>query len=356
MTMTDALAMPIHDDECWQALVARDRSFDGRFVFAVTSTGVYCRPSCPARRPRRERVQFFAEPAAAEAAGFRACQRCHPDCSIADPHAALVTEICRYLDAHGAPAPTLQELGARFGFSPFHLQRVFKRNLGISPREYVAARRVERFRASVKEGNNVSEAIYDAGYGSGSRLYERALEEIGMTPGSYRRGGQGMQVGYRIVDCSLGRLLVAATERGVCFVSLGDADSALEADLHRDYPAAQIARADNGFGDWVAAIVAQIDHGQATADLPLDVQGTALQRQVWAALREIPAGTTTSYGELARRLGRPKAVRAVAQACARNPVSIVVPCHRVTGSDGSLRGYRWGIERKRILIERERQV
>ncbi len=354
MKTADAPVLLMDEEACLQAWLARDRSFDGQFVVAVTSTGIYCRPSCPARRPRPDRVKFFDEPVTAEAAGFRACRRCHPKGESADPKAPLVAEICRYLDAQVAP-PTLEELGAQFGFSPYHLQRIFKRVMGMSPREYIATRRVERFKDSVKEGNKVSEAIYDAGFGSSSRLYEQATAELGMTPGAYRRGGQGMQIGYRIVDCSLGRLLVAATEIGLCFVSLGNDDAVLEMALHNEYPAGQIARADDGFGEWLAAIVEQIEQGMPARDLPLDVQGTALQRQVWAALREIPPGTTTSYSELARSLGRPKAVRAVAQACARNPVAVVVPCHRVTGSDGSLRGYRWGVERKQALIEREQQ-
>jgi AraC family transcriptional regulator of adaptative response/methylated-DNA-[protein]-cysteine methyltransferase len=352
--MIDAPALAMDEEACWEAWLARDRSFDGQFVVAVTSTGIYCRPSCPARRPRRDRVKFFEGPAMAEAAGFRACRRCHPNGEPADPKAPLVAEICRYLDAQTTP-PTLEELGAQFGFSPFYLQRIFKRMMGMSPHDYLAAQRVERFKDSVKEGNKVSEAIYDAGFGSSSRLYEQATAELGMTPGAYRRGGQGMQIGYRLVDCSLGRLLVAATELGVCFVSLGDDAAVLERALHNEYPAAQIMPADEGFGEWLVAIIEQIEQGVPARDLPLDVQGTALQRQVWAALREIPPGTTTSYSELARSLGRPTAVRAVAQACARNPVAVVVPCHRVTGSDGSLRGYRWGVERKQALIEREQQ-
>lgn len=358
MTLSDELAVeqqPMDEADCWRVVLERDGRCDGTFVYAVRSTGVYCRPSCASRRPRREQVRFFAQPAAAEAAGFRACKRCRPrQTDPPDSPAALVQRVCRYIDEHLDAALTLERLGAAVGVSPHHLQRTFKAALGITPRQYADARRVECLKTGLKEGQNVTEALYTAGYGSSSRLYERADEQLGMTPATYRRGGAGMTIGYALVDCVLGRLLVAATARGVCMVSLGDADAPLEEALAAEYPAATIRRDVEGLNEWVAAILRHLAGTQPHLDLPLDLQATAFQRRVWAALQAIPYGGTTTYSDLARDLGQPAATRAVARACATNPVSIVVPCHRVLGADGSLRGYRWGLERKQALLDHER--
>jgi AraC family transcriptional regulator of adaptative response/methylated-DNA-[protein]-cysteine methyltransferase len=340
-------------DPRWSAVLTRDRRFDGAFVFGVRSTGVYCRPSCPARRPRRENVVFFPVPDAAEEAGFRSCKRCRPRDSAENPQAALVRRVCRHIDAHTDEPVTLESLGSAFGASPHHLQRTFKKLMGISPRQYADARRLGAFKARVKGGQDVTGATYEAGYGSSSRLYERADAQLGMTPATYRRGGRGMTISYTIVDSPLGRLLVGATDRGVSSVCLGDADAPLETALREEYPAASLHRDDTGLGQWVRGIVDLAAGRALKSELPVDIQATAFQRRVWEALRRIPRGQTRSYGEIARALGQPKAARAVARACATNPVALVIPCHRVVGERGALSGYRWGVERKRALLERE---
>jgi AraC family transcriptional regulator of adaptative response/methylated-DNA-[protein]-cysteine methyltransferase len=337
----------------WQAVRSRDAASDGRFVFAVRSTGIYCRPSCPARRPRRRNVVFFALPEAAERAGFRACRRCRPREAPVDRRAQWIQRVCRYIDSHPEGPITLAALSAEAGLSPHHLQRTFRQVLGITPRQYADARRVGQFKAGLKGGRDVTEAIYDAGYGSSSRAYERADAHLGMTPGTYRRGGAGMTLAYTIVASPLGRLLVAATERGLAAVSLADADSTLEGALRTEYPSARLEREDKRLGPWVRAILERIDGREGAADLPLDIRATAFERRVWEALQAIPPGETRSYAEIARAVGRPTAARAVARACASNPTAIVIPCHRVIGGDGALRGYRWGIERKRALLARE---
>jgi AraC family transcriptional regulator of adaptative response/methylated-DNA-[protein]-cysteine methyltransferase len=335
---------------------ARDAGFDGAFVYAVRSTGIYCRPSCPSRRPRRKQVLFFALPEAAERSGFRACRRCRPrELPARDAHVALVRRVCRWIEAERDGPPTLEALGARAGVSPHHLQRTFKRLMGITPRQYADALRLDALKTRLREGKDVTGALYDAGYGSSSRLYEKAREQLGMTPATYRRGGRGMEIRYALADCALGRLLVAGTERGICAVSLGEDDTALECTLREEYPAAAIRRDDTGLDPWVSALVRHLDGAQPHLDLPLDVQATAFQRRVWEALRAIPYGSTRTYREIASSLGHPNATRAVARACATNPVSLVVPCHRVVRTDGGLGGYRWGLERKRKLIERERE-
>jgi AraC family transcriptional regulator of adaptative response/methylated-DNA-[protein]-cysteine methyltransferase len=348
---------PDEAEQCWRAVLARDSRCDGTFVYAVASTGIYCRPSCPARRPRRDQVRFFATPEAAAQAGFRPCRRCRPDeVHAQNAQAELVQTVCRYIEANLDGTLTLEALGAHANVSPHHLQRTFKRVTGISPRQYAEACRLGSLKAHLREGQAVTHALYEAGYGSSSRLYERAADQIGMTPATYRKGGQGMHVGYTIVDCPLGRLLVAATERGICAVSLGDADATLELALREEYPAAEIYRDDAGFAPWVQSILDYLSGAQPHLDLPLDVRATAFQWRVWEALRKIPYGSTRTYGEIACDLGQPTATRAVARACATNPVSLVVPCHRVVGADGSLRGYRWGVERKRALLEQEQAL
>jgi AraC family transcriptional regulator of adaptative response/methylated-DNA-[protein]-cysteine methyltransferase len=342
------------EERCWQAVLAREPSFDGAFVYAVRSTGIFCRPTCPSRRPRREQVIFFGQPAAAEQAGFRACRRCRPGGSVYSEAQTDLAERARQLiDEHPDEALTLDELGARIGASPYHLQRVFKRAIGITPRQYAEARRLDRLKARLKQGDNVTTALYQAGYNSSSRLYEQAPERLGMTPATYRRGGAGARISYSIADSPLGRLLVAATERGVCFVSMADDDADIEAALAREYPAATIERDDTRLGEWLGVIVRHVSGDQPGLDLPLDVQATAFQWRVWEALKAIPYGDTRSYGQIAEELGDRNAARAVARACATNPVALVIPCHRVVREGGEMGGYRWGKERKQALLERE---
>jgi len=344
----------MNDERRWQAVLGREAAMDGRFVYAVRSTGIYCRPTCPSRRPRRDQVMFFARPGAAEQAGFRACQRCRPSAKkLENPQADIAERACRIIEAHLDQAPTLSDLGAQLGLSPFHLQRIFKRAIGITPRQYADACRIDRLKARLKQGDNVTTALYEAGYGSSSRLYEQAPARLGMTPATYQRGGAGAHIRYTIADSALGQLLVAATERGICFVGLGENPAALEANLTGEYPAATIERDETTLGEWVAAIVRHLSGEQIELDLPLDVRATAFQSRVWNALLEIPYGSTRTYGEVAAALGQPTAARAVARACATNPVALVVPCHRVVGDGGDLRGYRWGVDRKRKLLQQE---
>jgi AraC family transcriptional regulator of adaptative response/methylated-DNA-[protein]-cysteine methyltransferase len=350
------------EEERWQVVLCRDAQYDGSFVYAVRSTGVYCRPSCPSKRPRREQVVFFTMPQAAEQAGYHPCKRCNPSGAsrAVEPEVELARSVCKLIEERldEAGRYTLAELGERVGVSPFHLQRVFKRVMGVSPRQYTEIRRLERLKIGLKNGDSVTKAMYDAGYTAASRLYERAQAALGMTPATYRRGAPDMSIGYTIVDCPLGKLLVAATERGVCAVSLGDSDAELEEALKKEYPAAAIQRDDAGLGEWVQLLLDYLTgHGRqapARPDLPLDVQATAFQWQVWRQLQTIPYGSTRSYAEIARALGRPGAARAVARACAANRVALAIPCHRVIREDGGLGGYRWGRERKRALLEQER--
>ncbi len=338
----------------WTAVEARDARFDGTFVYGVRSTGIYCKPSCPSRRPRRGQVAFFSSPEAAGAAGFRACLRCRPrPADAAGPQLELVKRACRAIDAHTEGPISLAALGAELGVSPSHLQRTFKGVTGVTPRQYQTARRVNKFKARIGEGDAVIDAMYEAGFGSSSRLYEKADAELGMTPAVYARGGAGMRINYAVVGCALGRLLVAATERGLCAVRLGDSDEELEATLLAEFGAAEIRRDAPALGEWTGALLRHLDGQQAALDLPLDVRATAFQRRVWEELRRIPYGVTRSYGDVARAIGQPTAVRAVARACATNPVALVTPCHRVVREDGSMGGYRWGLGRKRDLLARE---
>jgi AraC family transcriptional regulator of adaptative response/methylated-DNA-[protein]-cysteine methyltransferase len=340
------------DDARWQAVLARDRRCDGRFVFAVRSTGIYCRPSCPARRPRRAQVRFFTDPEDAERAGFRRCRRCQPRDTVA-PEVGVVWQVCRYIEDHPDGPTTLTALGAHVGVSPSHLQRLFKSIMGVTPRQYVEARRLERFKDQLREGDAVTGALYDAGYRSSSQLYTQALAHLGMTPTTYRKGGKGMEIMYTTTASPLGSLLVAATERGLCTVRFGESIADLEQALVREFPAATIQRDDAALRPWVDALVRYLDGRQPQLDLPLDVQATAFQSRVYEALRAIPYGSTRSYSQVAQAIGRPTAVRAVAHACATNPVALVIPCHRVVRDDGSLGGYRWGVERKRSLLTQE---
>jgi AraC family transcriptional regulator of adaptative response/methylated-DNA-[protein]-cysteine methyltransferase len=342
-------------DEAWRAVERRDQRFDGRFVYAVRSTRIYCRPSCPSRRPARERVTFYAAPSAAEEAGYRACRRCHPRDEGLTPAAVAVERARLHIEHNPDLAVTLSSLAAEVGMSPFHLQRTFKRLLGVSPREYQEALRVTRFKSRLRAGDTVSRATYEAGFGSSSRVYERSNSTLGMTPAAYRRGGAGLRITYTIVVSPFGKLLVGATDRGVCSVALGDSDEQLVRALRGDFPRAEIERGDDAHRDWVEEIVGHIGGGNVGLNVPLDVQGTAFQQQVWALLRKIPPGRTRSYGEIATELGNPRATRAVAGACASNRIAIVIPCHRVVRGNGDAGGYKWGLERKRALLDRERR-
>lgn len=338
----------------WKAVLSRDSQWDGRFVYAVRSTGIYCRPSCPSRRPRREQVVFFEIPELAERGGFRPCLRCRPQDGSSDPRLERVRQAVRLIDGRTESPPTLAELSAHVGMSPYHLQREFKRITGVAPRQYAEARRLNRFKEMVREGNSLTGSLYGAGYGSSSRLYERAGTQLGMTPATYRRGGKGMDIKYAIADSPLGRLLVAATARGVCAVKLGNSDTSLEADLHREFPAAAISRSDDRLKGPLQVLLRYLEGKEPHVALSLDVRATAFQRRVWQHLMAIPKGQTATYSEVARALGRRTGARAVARACASNPVAVVIPCHRVVQKSGALGGYRWGIERKDALLRRER--
>jgi AraC family transcriptional regulator, regulatory protein of adaptative response / methylated-DNA-[protein]-cysteine methyltransferase len=347
--------LPDDQETKWQAVLSKDSRFDGQFVFAVSSTGIYCRPSCPSRRPRRDRVSFFQLPEAAEQAGFRACKRCHPRKARAmDPQIEMVQRVCRLIEAREGEPVTLAMLSEQLGVSSFHLQRTFKSIMGITPKQYIDACRIQKFKTQVRDGDSITAAMYEAGFSSSSRLYSRAPSELGMTPATYGRGGRGAVIHYAIAQCPLGRLLVAATERGVCAVRLGDSDEALQSDLRNEYPAADIKHSQAAVEKSVQLLLDYLRGEQPRLELPLDIQATAFQWKVWEKLRAIPLGETRSYGEVAKALGKPGAVRAVARACASNPVALVIPCHRVIREDQSLGGYRWGLERKRRLLDNER--
>lgn len=348
------LPRSIGPEEFWKAVVARDRRFRQLFVYAVRSTGVYCRPTCPSRRPNREQVSFYAGPEAAERAGFRACRRCDPkNMSLRDERAAMVQRVCRDIDAHLDEPVRLTELGEREGLSAAHLQRTFKSVLGISPLQYARARRVLMLKSNLKRGDDVTSAMYNAGFGSSSRLYEHASAELGMTPSTYRSGGAGMTIHYSVVSCTLGRVLVATTDRGVCAVRFGEATRELAAELRREFSFATIEENVAGNSDLVRRVVDCIDGVSIDPDIPLDIRGTAFQAKVWETLRKIPRGETRTYAQIAREIKSPSAVRAVANACGSNPVAVLVPCHRIVRTDGSMGGYRWGIERKKKLLEQE---
>lgn len=339
----------------WRTVLARDPAADGRFVFAVRSTGIYCRPSCPARRPRRDQVSFYGGPAEAERAGYRACRRCHPqEDSMHDQQATLIRQACDFIERAADAPPSLAVLGRRIGYSPYHLHRMFRRFTGVTPRQYAEAVRARRLRGGLGAGAPVTDAMLEAGIGSASRLYERAPRELGMTPAAFRRGGRGVAVRCAVARTPLGLLLVATTARGVCAVRLGDSAAALEGGLRRELPRAIVTRDDAALEPLVRRVLASVAAARPDPRLPLDIRATAFQRRVWQALRAIPRGETRTYAEVARAIGRPGAARAVGAACARNPLALVVPCHRVVRGDGGLGGYAWGIERKRRLLRRER--
>jgi AraC family transcriptional regulator, regulatory protein of adaptative response / methylated-DNA-[protein]-cysteine methyltransferase len=342
-------------EKFWLAIETRDTDFDGLFYYGVRTTGVFCRPVCSSRRPARANVSFFSLPEAAKAAGFRACLRCRPDeATLRDPQAELVQSVCRLIDSSIEERPNLSAIGEQLKLSQSHLQRLFKKLMGITPREYAEALRTDRFKQRVKAGRSVTDAMYESGYGSSSRLYEKASAQLGMTPATYRKGGQGATIRYTIAGSPLGLLLVAATDKGVCSVQLGDTSEELTGGLHAEFPRADVQEDETSLRSQVRVLLDYLEGQRPHPDLPLDVQGTAFQKRVWEELRRIPSGQTASYGEIAERIGQPTAVRAVARACATNPVALVTPCHRVVKQDGDISGYRWGVGRKRKLLERER--
>ena len=343
------------DEHRWAAVVARDSALDGAFVFAVSSTGVYCRPSCAARRPRRENVQFFLRPEQAEQAGYRACLRCRPKAFSGNAQTEGVKAICRFIEQHLDEPLTLTRLGKEFRQSPFHLQRRFKAVLGITPREYADSCRLRSLKRNLQAGDSVTRAMYDAGYGSSSRLYERTASQLGMTPDKYRRGAIAAAIRYACADSPLGRMLVAATDRGICAIQFAASDGELIEGLKREFPFATRKSDQGGLRAWVASLLDHMRGKDLDSSLPLDIRATAFQRRVWAYLQSIPFGSTKSYGQVAKAIGQPTAARAVARACATNPVAIAIPCHRVVREDGSMGGYRWGIERKKRLLEMEQR-
>lgn len=343
----------MHDEERWAAVGRRDRQADGLFYYAVQTTGVYCRPSCPARLARRENVQFYTTGAAAEQAGFRPCKRCRPhEAARAAQHAVAVEKACRLIE-QTETSPCLAALADAAGMSRYHFHRVFKAITGVTPKAYAAAHRAQRVREELSRAATVTEAIYGAGFQSNGRFYATSAEVLGMTPTSFRAGGQGTSMRFAVGACSLGAILVAATARGVCAILLGDDPETLVRDLQDRFPKAELIGGDADFEHWVARVVGFVEAPAHGLDLPLDVQGTAFQQRVWQALREIPVGTTASYTDIAQRLGMPHAVRAVAQACAANAIAVAIPCHRVVRHNGTLAGYRWGVERKQMLLDRE---
>ena len=340
-------------DPRWAAVVARDLAADGRFFYSVKTTGVYCRPSCASRTARPENVTFHATAAAAERAGFRPCKRCKPD-QPGGQQAMRVAELCRLIEGAGQ-MPSLEALAQYAGLSPWHLHRVFKAVTGLTPRAYAAAHRAQRVKAGLRKGNSVTEAIYGAGYNSSGRFYEQSNAVLGMTPTRYRAGGVDTAIRFAIGQCSLGAILVAASARGICAILMGDEPDALARDLQDRFPRAELLGGDADFERWVAQVVGFVEQPKLGLDLPLDVRGTAFQQRVWQALQKIPAGTTATYTEIAQRIGAPKSVRAVAGACAANALAVAIPCHRVVRTDGGVSGYRWGVERKRALLDREAQ-
>ena len=342
------------EQDRWTAIRTRDTRADGRFLYAVATTGVYCHPSCAARPARPENVSFHDSRASAERAGFRPCKRCKPDLPPrAEREAALVAQACRTIET-AEDTPSLDELAQSAGLSPFHFHRLFRRIAGVTPKAYASANRSRRVQAGLQAGGSVTEAIYDAGFNSSGRFYEAAKAMLGMRPSTYRAGGEGEMIRHAVGHSTLGVVMVAATPRGVCAILLGDDPDELAADLQARFPRAKLQPGDAGFGDWVEQVVAHVDAPGTGLALPLDIRGTAFQRRVWEVLRTIPPGSTLSYAGVAARLGEPNAARAVASACAANKLAVAIPCHRVVAADGGLAGYRWGVPRKRALLERER--
>jgi AraC family transcriptional regulator, regulatory protein of adaptative response / methylated-DNA-[protein]-cysteine methyltransferase len=355
-TNNEALSAATVNDPRWAAVVARDAAADGTFFYSVKTTGVYCRPSCAARLARPENVQFHNTCAEAERAGFRPCKRCKPnERPLVEQHAAKVAEICRLIEGADT-VPGLQELASQAGLSTYHFHRVFKAVTGVTPKGYAAALRAQRVRNELDRSDTVTAAIFDAGYNSNARFYEQSAALLGMTPSDYRAGGTNTAIRFAIGECSLGSILVAASELGICAILLGDDPDALARELQDKFPRAELIGGNREFEQIVARVVGFVEAPGLGLDLPLDVRGTAFQQRVWQALRKIPAGSTVSYADIAKRIGASSSVRAVAQACAANVLAVAIPCHRVVKNDGSLSGYRWGVERKRALLEQERGV
>ncbi|MDQ6717072.1 MAG: bifunctional DNA-binding transcriptional regulator/O6-methylguanine-DNA methyltransferase Ada [Gemmatimonadota bacterium] len=343
-------------DTAWEAVSARDRSSDGKFVFAVRTTGIFCRPSCPAKRPNRDNVEFFLSAEEALAAGYRACKRCDPEGTVRTLGEKRVREAAKYIEKHASETISLDALGVQVKLSPFHLQREFKKIFGLTPRAYQSALRVGTLKSRLATGESVSRATYEAGFGSSRAVYETATKAMGMTPGEFRRAGAGKQIRFIVGESAVGTILLAATDRGICWVSIGDSAQPLERDLAETFSGATITVArpgDRQIRGWLASVTA-IAAGRKTVAPPLDVAGTAFQLKVWEALRKIPAGATRTYSEVAAELGSESSSRAVGSACGRNPVSLLIPCHRVLRADGELGGYRWGIERKEKLLAAEK--
>ena len=344
---------PAASDPRWASVVARDAQADGRFYYSVKTTGVYCRPSCAARLARPENVRFHASCAEAEREGFRPCKRCKPNQpSLVDRHAAKVAEACRLIETLDE-LPGLAQLADSAGLSVYHFHRVFKAITGLTPKRYAAAHRAQRMRSELGKGGTVTNAIYDAGYNSNGRFYATSGEVLGMTPSSYRAGGADTDIRFAVGECSLGSILVASTKRGVCAISMGADPDLLTRDLQDRFPRANLIGGDVEFEGVVSKVVGLVESPAVGLDLPLDIRGTAFQQRVWQALREIPSGATASYTDIANRIGSPKSIRAVAQACGANALAVAIPCHRVIRSDGALSGYRWGVERKQALLDRE---
>jgi len=339
----------------WEAVLDRDATADGRFVYAVRSTGIYCRPSCASRKPRKNNVLFFEFPEMAEARGFRPCLRCAPQDAGCDPRLEKVRKAVRYIEEHADENPTLAVLGRVVGASPHHLQRTFKRALGVSPRQYIESLKAQNYKELLKNGSDLAGAGYEAGYGSSRGVYEGASRYLGMTPATYKKGGAGVSIRYGVTSCRLGRLLVAATEKGVCRVSIGERVGELVSDLKNEYPHAILSRKDDELKEYLNVVAGLAEGAPASGSLPLDVRASAFQCRVWERLRSIPHGNTMTYKDIAGDLGVPEGARAVGSACARNPVALLVPCHRAVRGDGSLAGYRWGVERKRKLLDWEKK-
>lgn len=346
----------MRESNYWKAVEMRDSKYDGTFVFGVRSTGIYCRPSCPSKRAKRHQVVFFSLPDAAEVAGFRACRRCHPEAAtFLNPQLDAVQRACRWIESHLEETLTLGAMSKEMGMSSFHLQRTFKRFMGITPRQYADAFRLRQFKTTLKSGQSVTGALYEVGYGSNSRLYERASSQLGMTPAIYRKGGKGIRIYYSIGNSSLGRVLIGATDRGICSIRFGDSVEKLKSELQKEYPEANITRGQTELREWTTLILKYLKGWQKELNLPLDIRATTFQWRVWKALQKIPYGSTLSYSKVAKSIGRPSAARAVARACATNPVALVIPCHRVVREDGNPGGYRWGLHRKETLLKQEAQ-
>jgi AraC family transcriptional regulator, regulatory protein of adaptative response / methylated-DNA-[protein]-cysteine methyltransferase len=353
--------LQLDSEACWQALQKRDRSQDGRFFFGVLTTGVFCRPSCPARQPLRKNVRFYQSPADAARDGLRPCLRCRPLATVgADPNTERIREICRYIESNSGEALKLADLAKRAGLSPFHFQRSFKAIVGLTPKQYLDSTRLGQLKRSLRKSRDVTEAVYDAGYGSASRVYERADTRLGMTPNQYRQGGREVTITHVAVDTPVGLMMMGATDRGVCFVQFGDSEKALLSALEKEYQGANFESMRKPyhpqFKQWMDALTNHLAGKQPHLDLPLDIRATVFQMRVWNYLQSIPYGEVQSYGEVAAGVGQPSAVRAVANACAHNHVAVLIPCHRVIRGTGELGGYRWGLARKRALIDRERST